>query len=202
MKGITALSPCWESESGIGQVAVTALTRRHVYTRGHGMGPDGFNENFAGKKIWFVTTNNTVVEAKVLRDVVRTFGGSKRDYTILLLTKDLPAGIDPLRVVSMSDLYVKYVDCPGAPKPLFKTEQSGQVSTEVGGLKVNTWKGGDSGSPDMLPIPGELIFINGRSTSGVGPEMQTDMDELSKSAGLDPKKYQMQWLDLSAYPSY
>src|SRR4051812_39293678 len=139
MKGITALSPCWQVESGIGQVAVTALTRRHAYARGHGMGPEGFNENFAGKKIWFVTTNNTVVEAKVLRDVVRI---SKGDYTILLLSQDLPPAIEPLRVVSLPELYRKYPDSPGAPKPLFKTEQSGKVSAEVEGLKVNTWKGG------------------------------------------------------------
>jgi len=199
MKGITALSPCWQVESGIGQVAVTALTRRHAYARGHGMGPEGFNENFAGKKIWFVTTNNTVVEAKVLRDVVRT---SKSDYTILLLSEDLPPAIEPLRVVSFTELYKKYSDSTGAPKPLFKTEQSGKVSAEVEGLKVNTWKGGDSGSPDMVPIPGELIFMGGRSTAAPSPDMQADMDQLSQSANLDPKKYQMQWLDLSGYPSY
>src|SRR5262249_5520011 len=43
MKGVTALSPCWEVEGAPGQVPVTALTRRHAYTRGHGMGADGFN---------------------------------------------------------------------------------------------------------------------------------------------------------------
>jgi hypothetical protein len=202
LKGITALSPCWEVESGIGQVPVTALTRRHVYVRGHGMGPDGFNENFAKKKIWFVTTNNMVVEATVLRNVVRTMGVSKRDYTILLLTRDLPPGIEPIRVVSGTDTVRKYPDILNIPRPLFKTEQTGHVSTSIDPLTVNTWKAGDSGSPDMLPMPGELVFVNGRSTSGASPEMQADMDQLSKSARLDPKKYQLRWLDLSAYPQF
>jgi hypothetical protein len=31
--------------------------------------------------------------------------------------------------------------------------------------------------------------------------MQADMDALSRSAGLDPAKYQMQWVDLSSYPT-
>ena len=43
LRGFTALSPSWEVQSGVGQVPVTVLTRRHGYARGHGMGPDGFN---------------------------------------------------------------------------------------------------------------------------------------------------------------
>jgi hypothetical protein len=202
MKGITALSPCWQVESGIGQVPVTALTRRHAYTRGHGMGPDGLNENFAGKKIWFVTTNNTVVEATVLRNIVRTYDPSKRDYTILLFNRDLPPSIQPLRVVSMKEMDAKYPPILGAPRPIFKTEQLGNVSTDIEPLKVNTWKGGDSGSPNLLPMPGELFFFSGRSTSEATAEMQADIDQLSKSARLDPKKYQLQWLDLRAYPAF
>ena len=202
MKGLTALSPCWQVESGIGQVAVTALTRRHAYARGHGMGPDGFNENFAGKKIWFVATNNTVVEATVLRNVVRTHSPSSRDYTILLLSRDLPPTIEPLRVVSQMELVARYPEIPGAPRPIFASEQLGQMSSGIDGFKANTWKGGDSGSPDMLPMPGELLFIDGRSTSGPSPAMQADMDQLSRSARLDPKKYQLQWVELSTYPSF
>src|SRR5262249_20713452 len=73
MKGVTALSPCWEVEGVPGQVPVTALTRRHGYTRGHGMGVDGFNTGFAGKKVWFLGADNKIVQATVARDVVRTF---------------------------------------------------------------------------------------------------------------------------------
>ena len=203
MKGATALSPCWEVEGAPGQVPVTALTRRHAYARGHGMGPDGFNTAFAGKRVWFLTTNNSVIQATVVRDVVRSAaGGANRDYTILLFKQDLPAGIEPLRVIAATNLAAKYSWLAGAPHPLFKSEQTGQVSTEIPGFTVNTWKGGDSGSPDMLPLPNELVFLNGRSTSGPSPEMQADMDHLCELEHLDPKKYQLQWVDLSAYPAY
>jgi hypothetical protein len=165
------------------------------------MGPDGFTTNRAGKRIWFVTTNNTVIQATVSREVVRSFaGGANRDYAILLLKQDLPAGIEPIRVIATTSRYS--FRGVGVPHPLFKTEQTGQVSADVPGFTVNTWKGGDSGSPDMLALPGELVFLNGRSTSGPSPEMQADMDHLCQLDHLDPKKYQLHWVDLSAYPAY
>jgi hypothetical protein len=67
---------------------------------------------------------------------------------------------------------------------------------------VQTWKAGDSGSPDILPLPGELVFVGGRSTTGPTPEMQADMDELCRLQKLDPKRYQMRWVDLSRFPDY
>lgn len=202
LKGATAISPCWEDEGSSGQVPITALTKRHGYTRGHGMGPDGFGTNRLGKKIWFVTTQNALIEMTVLREVVRTIPGSGRDYSILLFSDDLPAGIQPIRAVAATNLLAKYLACPGAPRPIFKTEQGGNLSAEVPGFWVSSWKGGDSGSPDMLPLPGELVFFGGRSTSGPSARMQWDMDELCRLGRLDPKKYQLQWLDLSGYPSY
>ena len=52
--GWTAISPCWEGEVWSGQLPITALTRRHGYTRGHGMGEDGLSTNYSGRKVWFV----------------------------------------------------------------------------------------------------------------------------------------------------
>lgn len=204
-RGWTAISPCWEGEVWSGQVPITALTRRHGYTRGHGMGPDGFNANYAGKKAWFVTAQNELVTVKILRQVVRIGGAdarSRRDYTIFLFDKDLPAGIEPMGVAQITDVMAKYGYAPGAPIPFFKTEQGGHVSADMPGLTVPTWKGGDSGSPDMLPLPGELVFVGGRSTTGATPEMQEDMDELCRLQKLDPKRYQMRWADLSRFPDY
>src|ERR1043166_5565473 len=66
MKGLTALSPCWEIEGAPGQVPVTALTRRHGYARGHSLGPPGFSDAFRGRKVWFVTTNNAMIQATVI----------------------------------------------------------------------------------------------------------------------------------------
>ena len=180
MKGLTALSPCWESEGYSGEVPITALTRRHGYTRGHGMGPDGFETRRAGQKIWFVTLDNQVVEVRVKREVVRTMGQAKRDYTIILFDRDLPESVVPIRVTEWKMFSGPYRLIPDAPCPVFETEQSGNVSAQVEGFKVPIMKGGDSGSPDMIPLPGELIFYNGRTTSDPSAEMQADMDELCR----------------------
>ncbi len=198
MKGVTALSPCWDGEGSSGQVPLTVLTRRHVYTRGHGFGDDGFHPGHNGKKAWFLTRDNKLVEAAVEHSVVRVPMPSRRDYTILLLDRDLPETIETLPVALPEDLQKHYpMPTQGlAPYPLFQTEQGGNVSTGVAPLAVNTWKAGDSGSPNLIPLPGRLVFVSGRSTSGPSREMQEDMDELCRRAKLDPAKYQLHWVDL------
>jgi hypothetical protein len=198
MKGMTALSPCWESEGNPGQVPITALTRRHGYTRGHDMGPDGFNTNRTGMRVWFLTTNNQAVEVKARLEVTRTFPKAHRDYTIVLFDRDLPASIQPIRVVGFTNQPPLFELVRDAPCPFFQTEQTGHVSAQVPGFTVNILKGGDSGSPNMLPLPGELVFSSGRSSSGPSSEMQADMDELCRREGLDPQRYQMQWAELSS----
>jgi hypothetical protein len=54
----------------------------------------------------------------------------------------------------------------------------------------------------MLPLPGELVFFGGLTTSPPSAAMQADMDMLSRKAGLDPRRYQMQWVNLDEYPDY
>jgi hypothetical protein len=206
MRGLTAICPCWQWEGPPGWTPITAFTRRHGYARGHDMGPDGFSKNLAGQKVWFVAQNNSVVEVKILRQVTRTRDISQRDYTMFLFDSDLPASIDAMRVVRSSDIFAlptcKYRYVVGAPSLLFKTEQLGNVSADVPGFTVDTMKGGDSGSPNMLPLPGELAFFNGRTTAGASPEMQADMDQLCRLEGLAPSKYQLQYVDLSSFPTY
>jgi hypothetical protein len=198
MEGLTALSPCWEGEGFSGQVPITALTRRHGYTRGHGMGPAGFRAQLAGKKVWFLDLHNQLIEARIAREVVRTLETCTRDYTIVLFDRDLPATVHPLPVTDPFRLFEQGPNpcyfCRGAPVPLVKTEQGGQVGCELPGFNINTWKGGDSGSPNMLPLPGQLVFVSGRSTSGASAEMQADMDQLCRLQGLNPATYQMQWV--------
>jgi hypothetical protein len=203
LRGLTALSPCWQDEGSSGQVPITLLTRRHGYTRGHSMGPDGFNTRRMGYKVWFVTADNTVVEVKVLLSVVRTqSAGANRDYTILLFDRDLPPSIETIRVTNPADVWKRYKQWSYGPRPMFFTEQTGRVSAEVPGWTEAVGKGGDSGSPVMLPMPGELLFWAGTSTSGPSPEMQADMDELCHRCNLDPRRYQMQWVDISRFPDY
>jgi len=207
MKGLTGLSPSWQGEGYPGQSPFTALTRRHAYTRGHGMGPDGFNTQLAGQKVWFLTRDNRIVEAVIKRQVIRVSPGTNgvhRDYTIALLDRDLPDTIEPLRVATLAEFQSLYRFAQKVtwPQPIFQTEQAGHVSTGVSPLIVNTWKPGDSGSPNLIPMPGELIFFGGRSTTGPSHEMQEDMDELCRLEGLSPKKYQMHQANLSKYPDY
>jgi len=197
MRGMTAISPCWEDEGGNGQVPITALTRRHGYTRGHGMGSDGFQKDRKGKRIWFVTRNNSVIQVTVKGMVVRVHAGV--DYTIFLFNKDLPDSIEPMRVANSEEFNKKAPPRYPAPRPIFETEQTGHVSIGLPGFTLNTWKGGDSGAPNMLALANELAFLNGRSTTGPTPEMQKDMDILCRAEGLNPDKYQLQWMDLSAY---
>src|SRR5436190_3413598 len=59
MKGLTALSPSWAGENNPGQMPITLLTRRHGYTRGHGMGVAGFNLRNLGSNVWFLTADNS-----------------------------------------------------------------------------------------------------------------------------------------------
>jgi len=198
LKGMTAMSPCWEND-----VPLTALTRRHVYGRGHGMGPQGSRTQYAGKKVWFLSAGNSLIEVRMKREVIRTYaGGGNGDYGIILLDRDLPACIEPMSVASQEVLAKKYSQRPDAPWIVFQSEQLGHINTGHPGLTVNAWKGGDSGSPDMVPLPGELVLFGGRGTSGPSSQMQADMDALSKLEGLDPKQYQLRWKDLSAYPDY
>jgi len=200
MKGMTALSPCWQQEGASGQVPITLLTPRHGYTRGHGMGADGFTKRFNGKKVWFVTRENKVISAKVANAVVRFANGL--DYTILFFKDDLPPSIEPIRVVSEAMLRTHYPWPPGSMPVVLLAEQEGNVSVELPGLSRPAHKGGDSGSPNLLPFFDELVFMGGRTTSPPTPRMQEDLDELCRMEGVDPKRYQMQWVDLSKYPAY
>jgi hypothetical protein len=205
MKGLTALSPAWEGHGrALGQVPLTALTSRHAYARGHGMGPDGFTTATAGLRVWFVTEDNAIVTTRIKRAVVRVgprTNGPPRDYTIVLFERDLPETIEPMPVVLPATMQKFYPASPQGfvPRPIFQTEQLGFVNTGVAPLTVNSWKGGDSGSPNLLPLPGQLVFFGGRSTSGPSPEMQADMDELCRLEELNPARYQLQWVDLEKY---
>jgi hypothetical protein len=202
MKGLTALCPCWQREEAPGWFPITALTKRHGYARGHDVAADGFHNGFAGAKVWFLTLDNRIVERTIVREVTRTFPTSHRDYTLFLFNEDLPDSISPLRVVADKTRIANYPFYIDAPNLLFLTEQAGNVSAEAPGFTVPTMKAGDSGSPNMLPLPGELVFYSGRTTSGPTSEMQADMDELCRLSGLDASKYQLAWADLSSFPAY
>jgi hypothetical protein len=199
-KGMTAISQVVEGMGSFGQGGITALTRRHGYVRGHGMGPSGLDPTRVGRKIWFCTRDNQLVERKIKLLVIRSpENGGTNDYSIILFDADLPPGIEPMRVVDSAKLSRKYSGNDFSHRPVFMALQDGFISTGIPGWTTK-YRSGDSGTPMMLPLPDELVFYSGLSTSPPSAQMQADMDMLSRKAHLDPRKYQMQWVNLDAYP--
>lgn len=201
MKGFTALSPCWELEGSPGQAPVTLLTRRHGYARGHGMGAEGLKNTFRGRRVWFLTAADEVVEARVGSAVTRA-SADCGDYTILMFQEDLPPSIQPLRVVDRAELDPRYPRLHQAPYLVLMPEQEGNVDTGLPGFSYPSMKGGDSGAPNLLPFFDELVFYGGRSTSGASQKMQEDIDALCKKEKVSPVTYQLRWVDLSRFPKY
>jgi hypothetical protein len=200
-KGMTAISQVCEGMGAFGQGAITALTRRHGYVRGHGMGASGLHPERAGGRIWFCTRDNQVIEVRTKLIFVRgpdVRGGP--DYSIILFDRDLPPSIEPMRVANPLKLITKYLIGDRSCRPLLTPLQGGYVSAGIPGWTIPE-RGGDSGAPIMLPLPDELVFYMGQTTSPPSPGMQADMDMLSRKADLDPAKYQMQWLDFDKYPN-
>jgi hypothetical protein len=201
-KGMTGISQVWEDMGAFGQVSITALTPRHGYLRGHSMGPSGLAPTRVGRRVWFCTRDNQVIERRVQLLLVRGRDvPDQGDYSIILFDADLPPGIEPLRVVDAAKLRRKYNFGEYNHHPVFMTLQGGSVSARIPGWNVE-FGGGDSGAPLMVPLPGELVFFQGISTSPPSAKMQADMDMLSRRAGLDPRRYQMKWVDLDAYPDF
>jgi hypothetical protein len=201
-KGMTAICQVIEGMGSFGQGAMTALTRRHGYVRGHSMGPTGLDPTRVGRRVWFCTRDSQLVERKIRSLFIRApEPGSTNDYSIILFDADLPPGIEPMRVADRTAMFRKYFFGDLSHKPYFTALQEGYVSANVPGWTVPI-RAGDSGNPVMLPLPDELVFIGGITTSPPGAQMQADMDLLSRQAGLDPRKYQLQWVNLAAYPDF
>jgi hypothetical protein len=199
---MTAICQVWEDMGSFGQVQITSLARRHGYLRGHSVGPTGLNMKRFGQWIWFCTRDNQVIERKVQLFLTRLHdeGHPYDDYSIALFDADLPPGIEPMWVADPLKVNRKYLGVRLHRPPVFITLQGGCVSAEIPGWTV-PHRAGDSGAPMMLPLPDELVLLGGLTTTGPSPGMQADIDMLSRKVGLDPSKYQMQWVDLDRYPN-
>ena len=203
LEGFTGISQCNTFGGAQGQVPVTLLTRRHGYTRGHGRGDNGLRTNgVAGNKVWFCTASNIVVQMTVAADLVRfeSVAGNNYDYSVVVFTEDVPASISPVSVMSLADLDLYYPNTSDLPYVFFGTEQLGHCAAGVPPFLFDILKGGDSGSPNMLPSPNDkLIMFSGRGTSGFSPQMQADIDALSIYVGVNTNNYQLRWYDLSPW---
>jgi hypothetical protein len=198
---------------------MTALTRRHVYYRGHDAGEtDVVKSNWWGKSVWFCTSNNVVVTGTITFGITRRQGAWNegdewKDYSIMMLSEDLPDTITPMTAFSYSftnaglvngistfaDTLTPIYPVCSAPRPYVTIKQNGYLFTGIQPL-IGNWTWGDSGGPWMLPIPGQLIFVYGATTSGANANMQSDIDTLTTLAGADTNNYQIQFIDWSSYP--
>ena len=150
---------------------VTLLTRRHGYTRGHGRGTNGLRTDIiAGSKVWFCTASNTVVEMTVAADLVRveSVDGNNYDYSVVVFTQDVPASVSPISVMSLAELEIYYWNTPDLPYMFLGTEQGGHCAANVPPFVFDISKGGDSGSPNLIPSPENKLIM----FSGCGPGIQ------------------------------
>ena len=109
-KGMTGFSQVNESMGGFGQGALTLLTRRHAYLRGHSMGANGLHPEKVGVRVWYCTLDNHVIERKVKLLLVRAQDPrSPGDYSIALFDADLPPEIEPMRVADAAKVERKYL---------------------------------------------------------------------------------------------
>ena len=128
-------------------------------------------------------------------------------YTIFIFTEDLTNTITPMSVM----------EAPGGSGVCFITCQHRHMSANLHKEFAYAWAflfediakplfnlhdtrmPGDSGSPNMIPMPdGCLVFIGGTSpTSGPSVQMQKDMDNLCTNSivglNLNKEDYQLDW---------
>ena len=192
---------------------VTALTKRHVYARGHDMGQTNNvldNHPYTSAAIHFLTADNQVV----LRHALAAFNRQNyfliagqtavQDYTLFLLDADLPDSIQPVTMVD-TNFAAKLAKNTAGWWPNFNPElatcQHNQIGT-LDGVSFNPhpfYVGGDSGSPNFYILNGAVVMVDGRTTSGWSPQMQADADALSVWGGLNPASYQIKLLDVSQF---
>jgi hypothetical protein len=199
LDGFTAISQCNEFQGSPGQVPATLLTRRHAYVRGHGLGDAGLATRLARQRVWFCTADNTVVTMTIAAEMIRlgTIADEFYDYGLVAFSEDAPATLTPMSVLSAANVETYYSATPDLPFMFFGTEQEGHVSAQVPPFVYPLMKGGDSGSPNMIPTPDNvLVLISGRSTSGPSLQMQADIDALSAYLGLNTNNYRLRWYDM------
>jgi subtilisin-like proprotein convertase family protein len=202
LDGFTGISQCNEFEGAPGQGPITLLTRRHGYYRGHSAGTNGLRTDIAGQRVWFCAADNTVVQMTIAAVLVRLESDATNtyDYSIMIFTEDVPTNINPVSVISPVNMEIFYYNTPDIPYMFFATEQLGHCAAGVAPFIYDTIKGGDSGSPNMIPSPdNKLIMFSGTSTTGFSPQVQADIDTLSVYEGLNPTNYQLRWYDLSPW---
>jgi hypothetical protein len=167
-------------------------------TLDHYVGLGGGNDT----KIWFCTPSNQVVAVTNAGVFVRY--DNNYDYAVFVFNGDLTNAITPMAVMTPpSSIGVRFRTCQHGPYGYMSANMppfSFSFDTSRPPFnEVNTFEGGDSGSPNMIPTTdGSLVFIDGSSTRGaLSIQMQMDMDFLCTNGtynlNLNITNYQLNW---------
>ncbi len=185
------------------QAPATLVTRRHALACGHCAGkPSALSTDYSGRRMFFVTANNQIIARTIAARITRlhTTNNVRFDYSIYLFNEDLPASIEPVRVMDWNEFNAKTRGQDVWTWPQMGRCQHGYVgSTRSAGHSMA--QPGDSGHYSGFVLNGS----QGWEWVAVVPTLpgnayQRDLDELSRWAGLNPAQYQIQWFDLSGFP--
>lgn len=224
--GKTAMAICSSvPQDSHGQVPLTLVTRRVAVTAGHQL-----MINPTGSNVFFVTRSNTV-SAHTIADWVYKASG---DYSLVQFDSDVPDSIEVMRCVpyrngDSSYSYI-YTLMPATSKLLGtiwrcqhyevclpakeladwwwhwdQYQYCDYMHTRIEDVH-HWWVAGDSGGPNMLPIPAdgggvELLLYHCTSGVTINAAFEADIAALATANGCDPTlaKYKLSFADLSAY---
>lgn len=207
LTGMTGISP-WNS-TGANKRAGTAITPRHiVFAKHYQIG--------TGATVRFVAADNTVVT----RTMTAKESITGTDLTIGLLDSDLPASIEPVKMLPASyedrlPTGLAYVPtlCLDQEEKALVTDggSTGEmtvfsVPTDADRLTFYEPKiSGDSGNPAFLVIGGELALISTWWYGGAGsgpfvPQWRTEIEAAITSLGANG--HSLTDIDLSGYTNF
>ncbi len=191
--GFTAISQC-NTTGGSAQLPLTAVTKRHAITRGHGFQTEGVAgpiPGAAGIKVYFSTETSELVE----RTVVGAYGIQipPNDYGIVIFDADLPDSIKPMALIPLQRFY----DIPAEWGWTAQSCQHGYAAPREMMQRIphDQCVPGDSGSPKFVLHNGRLWLWGLCGCGEIGtPEFVAAMNALTVAQGLDPKRYQLTWM--------
>jgi hypothetical protein len=180
--------------------------------------------------VWYLDANN-VAHRATLKKKVRALAGKpgcpayavSMDMTMAIFDADMTDAIEPLWVVKYPDATTTayYGWLPASiPKSPFTQYTLDVCSGWVPFLAVcqhstcffwgmgakypgdEAYVPGDSGSPEMLPLPDGRLAIFGLTSGAANSyKMQELIDQLTVSEGLNTADYQLKLVDLSLWPN-
>jgi hypothetical protein len=211
LKGLTALAAGQSYD--FSQSPITAVTRRHGVSRGHGTVATPLLHQIVtntARRVFFLTTNNVIVPRDTVASIshvgVHPVRGVSYDWTFFVFDEPLPDSVEIARNMEsrfFNPLLVA-ANTNGTPLPVLRPCQHGLVTAIPRWLlrpqDHSPFLAGDSGYPDWLPLPvdggTELVLVGNRSSGfhWLPAQAQADIDALTLHVGGSTNDYPLQWL--------